>query len=173
MVHTGPLSNILCRPSKGISLNTSVNWEGLKHPSRRFHLVACSRTALMKSVGEAPRVSGLVVRIIHGSSCTSAQELFLEWARALEFPPYFGQNWDAFEECINDLEWLDGKTFILVIDDADAILRNSRADLPTFAAILTKAFSGDHSRRLLVFFHCLESRERQTLSLLQKAGIPF
>jgi hypothetical protein len=152
-------------------MKNGMSWEKLKLPSHRFHLVACSRTALMHSLGKAPKVSGLIVRNIHGKNCTTAQELFLEWARVLEFPPYFGQNWDAFEECINDLEWLDGKAFILVIDDADALLRNSRTDLQTFAAVLTRAFTGNESRRLNVFFHCLENRERQTRSLLQEAGI--
>jgi hypothetical protein len=152
-------------------VKNGVSWEELKLPARRFHLVACSRTALMQSLGKAPKVSGLLVRNIHGNNCATAQELFLEWARVLEFPAYFGRNWDAFEECINDLEWLDGRTFILVIDDADALLRNSRTDLQTFAAVMTRAFAGDESRRLVVFFHCLENHERQTRSLLQEAGI--
>lgn len=35
--------------------------------------------------------------------CRSDQELFDQAADALEFPSYFGRNWDAFDECFGDL----------------------------------------------------------------------
>lgn len=32
----------------------------------------------------------------------------------LDFPDYFGHNWDALWDCITDLEWIDQKNIILV-----------------------------------------------------------
>jgi hypothetical protein len=29
-----------------------------------------------------------------------------EFAASFQFPYYFGENWPAFDECINDLSWL-------------------------------------------------------------------
>lgn len=41
--------------------------------------------------------------------------LFAEFKRQLKFPSYFGRNWDAFEECLTDLEWLPGCSYVIVV----------------------------------------------------------
>src|SRR3990167_6838689 len=50
--------------------------------------------------------AGFALRVIHGKKCSTPAGLFTEFARALDFPDYFGHNWDAMEECLADLEWL-------------------------------------------------------------------
>jgi len=39
--------------------------------------------------------------------CTDEDDLFGRIAQALEFPDWFGRNWDALFDCLNDLSWLD------------------------------------------------------------------
>lgn len=40
-------------------------------------------------------------------------------AAAMEFPAYFRPNWDAFEECINDLSWAPAQGYVVLFDHAD------------------------------------------------------
>ncbi|MFO0705925.1 MAG: barstar family protein [Nitrospira sp.] len=65
---------------------------------------------------------GFILRVIHGKKCGTVSGLLDEFARAMEFPDYFGHNWDAMEECLADLEWLPAKGYVLVIVDAHAVL---------------------------------------------------
>lgn len=37
-------------------------------------------------------------------------------AEAMAFPDYFGKNWDAFEECINDLAWASASGYVLLYE---------------------------------------------------------
>ncbi|MDI1466323.1 barstar family protein [Catellatospora sp. KI3] len=41
-------------------------------------------------------------RTVDGQACRTRAGLFAEFARALDFPPHFGRNWDAFADCLRD-----------------------------------------------------------------------
>jgi hypothetical protein len=70
------------------------------------------------------------IRQIHGTRCHSEPSLFSEFAAALQFPLYFGRNWDAFADCLSDLpEWTQAEHTGLIIADADHILLHDD-DLP-------------------------------------------
>jgi RNAse (barnase) inhibitor barstar len=54
--------------------------------------------------------------------------LLAELGRALDFPDYYGGNWDALEECLADLSWHDGP-LLLLITHADALVDDLRENL--------------------------------------------
>ncbi|BAL99355.1 MULTISPECIES: barstar family protein [Caldilinea] len=37
-------------------------------------------------------------------------------AETMAFPDYFGKNWDAFEECVNDLTWAPASGYVLLYE---------------------------------------------------------
>ncbi|MDP5275739.1 barstar family protein [Chengkuizengella axinellae] len=66
----------------------------------------------------------IVSKMIRASKCKSVDTLFDEFSAAFQFPYYFGQNWGAFNECINDLEWMKGENYILFISNVNELLEN-------------------------------------------------
>ncbi len=65
---------------------------------------------------------------------------FNEVAAALQFPLYFGENWNAFNDCINDMEWAIGEAYILLISDASSLLcKADNEDFRIFARMLSIA----------------------------------
>ena len=45
---------------------------------------------------------------------SSTDNFLREVGLVLKFPRYYGANWNAFEECINDLNWIKEKTVVLI-----------------------------------------------------------
>lgn len=83
--------------------------------------------------------AGYAMRVIKGAKCQTTAGLLTEFARALDFPDYFGHNWDALEECLADLEWLPAKGYILLLTDAAQVLPDDEEEYETFLEILSDA----------------------------------
>lgn len=80
-----------------------------------------------------------VGRVLRGQKMRTANALFDEVAAVLQFPPYFGENWDALDECLADLEWLHAHACVLVILNAANVLdRESSESRQTFRETLER-----------------------------------
>jgi Barstar (barnase inhibitor) len=82
---------------------------------------------------------GLVTRILRGSKSRTVESFFDEVGAALQFPYYFGENWPAFAECLTDLGWLPGDAYLLLIQQANFLLREAPEDFGTLIRILDRA----------------------------------
>ena len=63
----------------------------------------------------------------------------LQTARGL--PGHFGQNWDALEECLIDLEPVDGPGYLLLYDHIDGLMQAHPDQFETLVEILRDAVS--------------------------------
>jgi hypothetical protein len=60
------------------------------------------------------------VRLLRGNKSRDLMAFFDEAAAVLQFPYYFGYNWNAFDECINSL-WINATAYVLIISAAPAL----------------------------------------------------
>jgi hypothetical protein len=152
----------------------TLDWKillGPKGPLVTF--TSCEEAALDDFAGGAPEFTTAVVRIVRGKRCTTKDRLFQEWAAALQFPSYFGENWDAFEECLSDLEWLPAGGMVLFITRADRLLDQApESELDTLADILLAAAKDWKTAHPLSPFHLVfhaepdhEAKARQRLAV--------
>lgn len=75
---------------------------------------------------------------IEGKRLIGREAMFGALAEALRFPDYFGANWDALEECLADLSWLEGPV-ALVIDAAGEPERRAPEEWGLLIDILAEA----------------------------------
>ncbi len=80
-----------------------------------------------------------VVRTIRGAKSRSAAGFFDEIGAALQLPNYFGENWDALDECLTDLEWLPGDAYLLVVTQSELLLDREPNELATLLKVLETA----------------------------------
>lgn len=105
----------------------------------RMHFVSGGMEGLARLVREieykAISNGGFLARI-DGARAQDVDGLFREFAISFGFPEYFGRNWAAFHECINDLDWLSASYYVTCLTDTASLLRNSEPDLRTLIRLL-------------------------------------
>lgn len=87
----------------------------------------------------------VAVRSVDARDMTTVNGVLDEFARAWDFPDYFGHNKDAFDECMRDLDSQDGRAaYVTVVSHASALLREVPAERSWFAESML--FYRDHYR---------------------------
>ena len=127
-----------------------IDWKNILHgASGGVHVITCEEHDLDDVVLTVPK--GMMARVVRGQRCVSKERTLQEWAAALQFPSYFGNTWDAFEDCVNDLEWLDAGRIVVIVTRSDEMLLRSPKDFATLLDILVAA---EKETSLRVAFHC-------------------
>ncbi len=76
---------------------------------------------------------------LDGAAIDSKAAFLSASAAAMQFPAYFGRNWDAFEECVNDLSWVPAAGHVLLYDHAAHFARAQPAEWAIARSILADA----------------------------------
>lgn len=90
---------------------------------------------------------------IDGRRVTDKAGFLRAVARTLEFPDYFGENWDALEECLTDLEWVRASGFVVYLEHLDEFAESSPDDFDAALEIFATAadYWDDFGRPMLCF----------------------
>jgi RNAse (barnase) inhibitor barstar len=83
--------------------------------------------------------AGGAVRVIRGRKCRDYAALHNEVAAALQFPGYYGENWDAMDECVTDLEWMPAPWYLIHVNGIERLLPDDEKGFGIFLGILDDA----------------------------------
>jgi hypothetical protein len=87
----------------------------------------------------AAKARGWRVFHLDGRRVVDKASFLLAAAKSLEFPTYFGHNWDAFEELLTDLSWAPAAGYLLLYDHPARFARSRPREWVTARAILEEA----------------------------------
>lgn len=104
------------------------------------------------SFAQSIAVAGAQVTMIPTRKARDKTAFLDASAQALQFPSYFGQNWDAFYDCVADLGERSAATAVLVFDDLSGFARTEPDEFDAALGTLTDAaaFWRERGRRLIV-----------------------
>ena len=93
----------------------------------------------LKTVQKAAKAAGYAFFHIDGKNIARKDQLLNHAAAAMHFPKDFGANWDALEECLTDLEWVDADGYLFYYDHIDGLLNAHPDQFETLVEILRDA----------------------------------
>jgi hypothetical protein len=76
---------------------------------------------------------------LDGRKLTTKTEFIETSGRAMRFPSYSGNNWDAFEESLNDLSWAPAQGYLVVFDGAGGFARSQPDEFAVAVEILQES----------------------------------
>jgi len=91
----------------------------------------------MRDLLAAAEKAGCAIFRIDLDGVDGKRELLKRLAAALEFPDWFGYNWDALADCLADLSWLEADGYLILLEHCDGF----RADHPGDFAMALRVFS--------------------------------
>jgi hypothetical protein len=83
---------------------------------------------------------------INGTFVKSKADFLQAVAKALMFPDYFGNNWDALEDCLTDLDWLTDDRLILLYEQPETFAQHAPSEWLVALDILRSTADYWHTR---------------------------
>ncbi|MEW6368435.1 MAG: barstar family protein [Acidobacteriota bacterium] len=93
-----------------------VTWQAIRLASKDE-----ANDALKKGLADR----GITVFEINVGDVRTDKQLLAALANGMHFAGYFGMNWDAFGECLTDMEWLPARGYVLVLSGSGEMWRDS------------------------------------------------
>lgn len=76
---------------------------------------------------------------IEGKKIEKKEQFLNHAAVAMHFPEHFGNNWDAFADCLEDLSWHDAKGYLVLYDHYDGLASHAHGQFDTLLEIFQSA----------------------------------
>ena len=92
-----------------------------------------------KKLQALARKAGFAFFHVEGKSIERKEQLMNAMATALSLPGHFGHNWDALEECLIDMDGVEGDGYLLYYDHIDPLLAAHPDQFHTLVEIVRDA----------------------------------
>lgn len=100
-----------------------------------FHMPYAADLALE----EAAESLEYPLRRVNLTQITDKDGFLVAIGQALNFPDWYGHNWDALADCLADLSWMAASGYVLILDHADRFAAANPTDFATALSILQEA----------------------------------
>jgi RNAse (barnase) inhibitor barstar len=92
--------------------------------------------AALKSALTAAQIGE--VYLLDGARARDKASFMSAIAATLRLPDYFGRNWDALVDCIDEIHWRD-QPVVLVVDHGEQLLADAPGEIDTFLDVIDEA----------------------------------
>jgi RNAse (barnase) inhibitor barstar len=65
------------------------------------------------------------VATVNALKCITRNGVIKEFANCFDFPDYFGNNLDALDECMRDLDWLKEKNYKVIVRNMSVLKKKN------------------------------------------------
>jgi len=79
----------------------------------------------------AAKANGFAYWRVDLAAARDKSGLLAALARALELPDWFGGNWDALQDCLDDLSWRTAPGYVIVLEHCQGLAKQARGDFDT------------------------------------------
>ena len=90
-------------------------------------------------VARAAKANGFAFWWVDLAKVQDKSGLLMTLARALDFPDWFGGNWDALQDCLGDLSWRTAPGYVVALEHCQGLAKRARADFETLLEVLAAA----------------------------------
>jgi len=90
-------------------------------------------------IAEAAEAAGLTLWRLDIGHVHNKQEFTALLAKALAFPDWFGGNWDALEDCLEDLSWHPAPGYVLLLEHGKHFGAGHKQEFVTATEVLEGA----------------------------------
>jgi RNAse (barnase) inhibitor barstar len=85
-------------------------------------------------------------------------------AKALDFPDWFGHNWDALADCLADFNWRPAEGYVVLLENCDGIHGRAESDFVTLMQVFSRA--ADEWREQGIPFWCFVDMQADGIAWL-------
>lgn len=94
---------------------------------------------------------GLAFFLLEGKEIHDKDQFLKQASLALRFPEYFGNNWDAFFDCLTDMSWHETDGFVILYDHFDSLAAHSPREFEMALDIFKESTEFWHNRGKALF----------------------